>query len=163
MTSFQGIINRIKQEIGTKNDYDVAEALEMKRSTLAERKSRDSIPLEEIIRFCDNKNLSYDWVLSGIGPKYRLESEDSLLKDSSREHMVIDKYTKKILELLKDMDEDQKRSTLYYIDREKQLSELIKKRAGEEQEDYKWDGKERRKGQITFKGYDKRKKMHQYN
>ncbi len=128
MKEFIKIIERIKAEIESKNDYDVAEALDMKQNAFSLRKKRGSIPYEEIISFCDKINLSYDWILRGIRPKYHLEPEVSLLKESHQEYMVIDKYIKSILELLRDMDEDQKRSILYYIEKEKLLSELIKKK-----------------------------------
>ncbi len=165
MKEFIEIIERIKAEIGSKNDYDVAEALDMKQNAFSLRKKRGSIPYEEIISFCDKINLSYDWVLCGIGPKYHLEPEASLLKESHQEYMVIDKYIKRILELIKDMDEDQKRGILYYIEREKQLSELIKTTAGEKQEEEEPKGarkKERRINQLKYSGNNKRKKQFAY-
>ena len=62
------IIDRMKQLMNIKNDSDVAELLNINQSTFAERKRRNSVPYEEIIKFCDKQHIAIDYILLGKGP-----------------------------------------------------------------------------------------------
>ncbi len=64
---FEKIIERIKSFKGLRYDIDVAELLGMTQSAFAERKRRNSVPYEELIEFCDNEGVPYDWLLEGRG------------------------------------------------------------------------------------------------
>ncbi len=70
---FIEIINRIKEALNLKSDTALAEVLEMSQSTFAERKRRESIPYEEIIRLCDKMMLSMSWVFYGEGEPQKKE------------------------------------------------------------------------------------------
>jgi len=61
------IIERIKKFKNVANDSEVAELLKMKTQTLATAKMRDSIPYENLIAFCDEEELSLEWLLKGRG------------------------------------------------------------------------------------------------
>lgn len=71
------IIARIKSEKCLKTDAGVANLLGIQRTALAERKSRNSIPYEELVTFCDRENYSLDWLFTSEGPKYREERKEA--------------------------------------------------------------------------------------
>lgn len=62
---FEKIILRLKSAKNIRYDIDVAELLGMTQSAFAERKRRNSIPYEEIIRVCEEEGISFDWLLDG--------------------------------------------------------------------------------------------------
>lgn len=74
MSHFDDILSRIKEITGVKTASEVANLLGLKPNTLAERKSRNSIPYEELFRFSNERNLNSDWLLTGEGSKYREEA-----------------------------------------------------------------------------------------
>lgn len=71
MSRLNHIINRIKEISGLRTDADVAKTLGLKPNTLSERKARDSVPFEEIFRYCVQKEIYLDWILTGVGPKLK--------------------------------------------------------------------------------------------
>jgi transcriptional regulator with XRE-family HTH domain len=62
--NFLRIIARIKQAAGVKTDAEVASLLGMKRSTLAERKRKNSIPFSKIARLSEQRSIPLDWLLN---------------------------------------------------------------------------------------------------
>lgn len=60
------IIERIKKLAGLRFDKEVAEALGLKRTTLAQQKRVDRIPYEAIRNFAERANLSLDTILAGV-------------------------------------------------------------------------------------------------
>jgi Peptidase S24-like len=57
------IINTIKTMKSLNNDYDVADTIGVSRGALANAKKRDSISfLDELVNFCDDENLSLDFI-----------------------------------------------------------------------------------------------------
>ncbi|MEX0998825.1 MAG: S24/S26 family peptidase [Thermodesulfobacteriota bacterium] len=57
------IINTIKTMKSLNNDYDVADTIGVSRGALANAKKRDSISfLDELVNFCDEENLSLDFI-----------------------------------------------------------------------------------------------------
>lgn len=62
---FDKITERIKAYKSIRYDIDVAELLGMTQSAFAERKRRNSIPYEELIRFCDEEKIPYQWLFDG--------------------------------------------------------------------------------------------------
>ncbi len=65
------IVDRIKTALYLDTDGDVAEALNMSNTALSNHKRRGSIPYEPISTLCEAKGLSFDWLLTGEGPKER--------------------------------------------------------------------------------------------
>jgi len=59
------ILNEIKFHYGFKNDYQFAEFLDIKPSTLANWHKRNTFDLEKIFSKCENINAN--WLLSGEG------------------------------------------------------------------------------------------------
>lgn len=70
MQSFREIVNRIKKLKNLKNDYDVANLLDIKRKTLAASINRNSLPYEKLVAYCNNERISLKWLLHNEGPIY---------------------------------------------------------------------------------------------
>ncbi|NOY84151.1 MAG: bacteriophage CI repressor [Nitrospirae bacterium] len=71
MSRLNDIIDRIKEISHLRTDAEVAKKLGLKPNTLSERKARDSVPFEEIFRYCVQNEIYLDWVLTGIGSKLK--------------------------------------------------------------------------------------------
>jgi transcriptional regulator with XRE-family HTH domain len=74
--------------------------------------------INNLKKLSDNINISIDWLVSGNG--------EIFLNKSSGNDDLIDKVTI----MLKDMNEEQKRKVLLYVEDQKLLDELKGKRAG---------------------------------
>ena len=72
MSRLNNIINRVKEVSGLRTDADVAKCLGLKPNTLSERKARNSVPYEEIFKFCIENEIYFDWILTGIGPRLKI-------------------------------------------------------------------------------------------
>ena len=58
--SFCDILKKFKSKAGVKSDYEAAELLHLKQTTLSQRKKRESVPYEELIRYCQQNAVSLD-------------------------------------------------------------------------------------------------------
>ncbi len=65
MQTFNEIIDKLKQIIGSDKDKDVAIALGIKPTTFASQKRRQRIPYASIIRYCLDNRVDVDSVLQG--------------------------------------------------------------------------------------------------
>jgi len=72
------IVDRIKKLKGIKKDSQVAMALKMTSTALYNHKIRQSIPYEALSTFCEENNVSLDWLLTGEG-KMKMEKEEPLM------------------------------------------------------------------------------------
>ncbi|MDY6904125.1 MAG: helix-turn-helix domain-containing protein [Thermodesulfobacteriota bacterium] len=70
LIKFSDILNRIKEASGQKKDIDIANALNLKQSTFANAKKRDSIPYEALITFCNKNQINIHWLLTGEGEPF---------------------------------------------------------------------------------------------
>lgn len=73
MKNISQIVDTLKKEFGFVSDEELAGALEMSKTALSNRKSRGSIPYEELSTFCEKKGISLDWLLTGQGHMRREE------------------------------------------------------------------------------------------
>lgn len=67
------IFDRLSEALDAKNDSELARRLNMKRTTLASRRGRGSIPYEECVTVAREEGISLDWLLLGTGSKYVTE------------------------------------------------------------------------------------------
>ena len=65
---FKVVMKRIAHMEGVHEDQEIAACLQMTKQSYAGYKSRDRIPLEEIVSYCIKKKKSVDQVLFGIDP-----------------------------------------------------------------------------------------------
>lgn len=80
MRSIAEILDKIKEIKKIKSDTELADFFEVKQSTLASWRARESIPHDIIIAFCNNENISLDWLLRGQGLR-QIETEESKLPE----------------------------------------------------------------------------------
>jgi hypothetical protein len=81
MHSFSEIMDIIKKLKGLNNDYEVAKLLNIKQNTISAKKSRNSIPYEEIITFCHKENISLDELLTGEYKENQTGSARHIIKE----------------------------------------------------------------------------------
>lgn len=118
MSRISPIIKRIKDVSGLRTDADVAKKLGLKPNTLAERKTRDSIPFEEIFRFCVQNEIYLDWLLTGLGPKFKSKQSD-IASESQAEYSATqpgsDPYDEKLSDLKRVIETTKKNSEDYNL------------------------------------------------
>lgn len=61
--SVELIIERMKNEVGLKNNKDLAELLRVPASTLSNWKTKNSMPLEVIAEFAQKNNSDLNWLV----------------------------------------------------------------------------------------------------
>ena len=74
MFSFDDILSRVKQLLGTDSDKDVAASINMRPNTFHMRKKNNSIPLIEFVTLADSKKVNMEWLIYGSGPIYNEET-----------------------------------------------------------------------------------------
>lgn len=77
MRTLSEIIEIIKGYKDFKEDAEVARLLNIKPKTFAAAKSRNSIPHSALITFCNQENISINWLLAGVGPRLLEEIDTS--------------------------------------------------------------------------------------
>jgi len=88
----QKIIEKIKEILQSEQegkrvyDKDVAKALGISKESLSHFKKRGRVPLEQIVYFCAERNISINWLLFGQSPK--------LLEEESEKYLRIRYFTK---------------------------------------------------------------------
>lgn len=80
MGSFDDIVNRIKLIKNLHHDYEVAGLLRLSKSAFAERKRRDSIPIDKLEIFCANESIDMNWLNTGKGWMYSPRDRDSAIR-----------------------------------------------------------------------------------
>lgn len=87
--NFDECLERIKSLKGLKYDYQVAELLGLTKSALAERKSRNSLPLDKINIFCERNAVNMGWMLTGEGER----SNDKAMRASAVDCALVDVFS----------------------------------------------------------------------
>ncbi len=101
MRTFAEIIELIKETKNLKKDKEVAVILQIEYKRLATAKSRNSLPYEELITFCNKENISLNWLLTNQGNKK--------IGDQSREYKATpDTELSEIVQELKENPNDKK-------------------------------------------------------
>ncbi|KIQ00839.1 hypothetical protein RU08_10000 [Pseudomonas fulva] len=104
--------------LSAKTDSALARALPVNRQTLAGWRKRDSVPYVECIKFCEDHGLRLDWLLTGLGPMHRGDplAEGSII-DTAPDDQIL-------LELLRELDEGDKKELRLVARQRKRLSTL---------------------------------------
>lgn len=68
---FEPVIERFKTALGVENLGQVADIIGIKRNAFYNRKTSGSIPFEDIICVCLDRNISIDWVMAGEGKPFK--------------------------------------------------------------------------------------------
>lgn len=64
---FDAVLGRIKLYENISDDSEVALALRLSKFALAQRKTRDSLPIDKLREFCDRESININWLLTGLG------------------------------------------------------------------------------------------------
>lgn len=64
---FQEVVDRLKAALHVKTNKQVAEALGMTAGNLAEKKTRNALPMEQIEAACEQARINREWLLFGRG------------------------------------------------------------------------------------------------
>ena len=75
----KGVIDRLSRVAGVYSDVDLAEKIKVPYQTIASWKKRNSIPLQELMRFSTEYNVSIDWLLFGVTRNVSREDRAELL------------------------------------------------------------------------------------
>lgn len=125
------IIERLKQARGHEKDADLARDLNVPPKKLGVWKLRNTVPLKELTTFCRRFGYVLEWALTGEGKIKKPEvSEVGESETSFESRRSFDRVTKKIELLLTDMNEEQKRDILKYVEEKKLLAELKAEKQG---------------------------------
>jgi len=87
---FKNILSRIKDYLKERDnkdyvyDKDISNELGIRVQSLSRLKKADSVPLQQIVKFCEKENLSLDWVLFGKNT----DEEDEKLNIKYRHHVL---------------------------------------------------------------------------
>ncbi|RXJ98381.1 hypothetical protein CRU98_10100 [Arcobacter sp. CECT 8986] len=90
--NFQEIMDKFKKTLNIKSDSEIAEKLDISRQNYSDRKKRNSIPYEEIIKLCKKEKINIDNILNNKDYIYNnIRYKEELYK-------IIDKLNEKELE-----------------------------------------------------------------
>lgn len=64
-TDVVSVLSRLKALFTVETDADLAEVMEVKKTTLSSWKRRESVPYAECVQIAQKKNVSLDWLLVG--------------------------------------------------------------------------------------------------
>ncbi|WP_052043741.1 helix-turn-helix domain-containing protein [Oligella urethralis] len=107
--NFEFILTRTKSVLGFRTDGEVATALDLSQSAFAERKRRNSFPINELALYVKNNNsllpITVEYILTGKTDEYAkslplhiAETLERLLKLSISEQAAVHNIVKKMYE-----------------------------------------------------------------
>ena len=73
------IIERMKEVLGKENDKALSEELGVARTTFSNWKNRNNMPIDMILTFAQNYNLSLDWLITGKEKTQALKATEKML------------------------------------------------------------------------------------
>ncbi|WP_417292613.1 helix-turn-helix domain-containing protein [Desulfovibrio porci] len=71
---FSGIMKRISTAAGVHTQTDLANFFGIRRSSVSDARRRGKIPASWLITLLRVKNISPEWILTGMGPRFLLAS-----------------------------------------------------------------------------------------
>jgi hypothetical protein len=72
-TDVVSVLSRLKTLFAVETDADLAEAMEIKKTTLSSWKRRESVPYSECVQIAQERMVSLDWLLAGRGQPVPIE------------------------------------------------------------------------------------------
>lgn len=67
--SFEKVWNRVREEIGVKNQHELARILNLSQAVVSKYKTKNIFPIEWAYIIAKKNDLSTEWVMTGEGPK----------------------------------------------------------------------------------------------
>ena len=75
--AFEEQLKRIHCSAGTRTQVELAAFLDIRQSSVADAKKRQSIPAEWLIKLLQQKGINPEWILSGHGSRYLRPADDN--------------------------------------------------------------------------------------
>ncbi|EMM6268955.1 TPA: helix-turn-helix domain-containing protein [Pseudomonas aeruginosa] len=116
--SANAVVDRLLSVYGVKNDNQLSELLQIKRSTLGNWRSRDSVPYTFCVSAAEEKGVSLDWLLTGEGPIWRGAEAQKV------EAVPTDPREQALLALWRELDEGEQREIQVAVEEKKRLKVL---------------------------------------
>ena len=96
--SSDDILNRLKAALAVGTDKELAETLGIKKATLSNWRTRNSIDFPLVFSFCEPINI--DWLITGRGEPNNLEStKPSLVVESGNNDKLLDRVVEQAEEI----------------------------------------------------------------
>ena len=96
--SSDDILNRLKAALAVGTDKELAETLGIKKATLSNWRTRNSIDFPLVFSFCEHINI--DWLITGRGEPNNLEStKPSLVVESGNNDRLLDRVVEQAEEI----------------------------------------------------------------
>ena len=96
--SSDDILNRQKAALAVGTDKELAETLGIKKATLSNWRTRNSIDFPLVFSFCEHINI--DWLITGRGEPNNLEStKPSLVVESGNNDKLLDRVVEQAEEI----------------------------------------------------------------
>ena len=97
-SSSDDILNRLKAALAVGTDKELAETLGIKKATLSNWRTRNSIDFPLVFSFCEHINI--DWLITGRGEPNNLEStKPSLVVESGNNDKLLDRVVEQAEEI----------------------------------------------------------------
>ncbi|HBO1199075.1 TPA: helix-turn-helix domain-containing protein [Pseudomonas aeruginosa] len=116
--SASAVVDRLLSVYGVRNDNQLSEILQIKRSTLGNWRSRDSVPYTICVSAAEEKGVSLDWLLTGEGPMWRGADSQKV------EPTPADPRELALLALWRELDEGEQREIQLAAEEKKRLKIL---------------------------------------
>jgi hypothetical protein len=81
MLSITEILDTIKKLEDLSKDTEIAAIFKVRQSMLTMWRKRGTIPYENLLRYCEERNIDPLWLMTGKGPKYRGVSQASPVRN----------------------------------------------------------------------------------
>ena len=96
--SSDDILNRLKAALAVGTDKELAETLGIKKATLSNWRTRNSIDFPLVFSFCEHINI--DWLITGRGEPNNLEAtKPSLVVESGNNDKLLDRVVEQAEEI----------------------------------------------------------------
>lgn len=112
------LVDRLQLVFGAKDDTELSRLMGQKRSTVGNWRNRGSIPYTDCVAVAEEKGISLDWLLTGVGPMRRGASSDADAEPPTNPR------EQALLALWRELDEDAQREIQLAAEEKKRLKTL---------------------------------------
>lgn len=94
-----GILGRVGETIGSSKNIDIAKTLKVSPAVCSNWKDRGAIPWVELFKFSLDRNISFDWLLTGKEfENINLKGCNELMELKEEQMLILKKYTEALEE-----------------------------------------------------------------